>query len=294
MGIDLVPLKTCTYNCIYCQLGRTPRTTIERRKYAPPDVVVDEIACRLHEGCEADYLTLSGSGEPTLHSGMGDLVTRIREMTPIPIAVLTNGSLLWNERVADAARRADLVVPSLDAGDETAFRRVNRPHPAIGFETMVDGLASFRDSFRGRLWLEIFLVRGANDSEHDLKRIARIARRTSPDRIHVNTVARPPAEDIARAVPDDRLREFAAALGDNAEVITAFDRHQTVAAAGARHTDVLDMLRRRPCSAQDVAQGLSLAPNEALKHLGILVQRGSARVERHDGVPFYVATDSDG
>jgi len=155
LGVDLVPFKTCTYDCVYCQLGRTTHRTIQRGEYVPVDAVLAGLKAKLALGPKPDYISLAGSGEPTLHARIGDLIAGIKLMTRIPIAVLTNGSLLWVPEVQDALMEADLVLPSLDAGDEPMFQRVNRPHPEILFEGMVDGLAAFTARFRKLVWLEV-------------------------------------------------------------------------------------------------------------------------------------------
>ncbi|NPV49511.1 MAG: radical SAM protein, partial [Armatimonadetes bacterium] len=144
LGIDLVPYKTCTYDCIYCQLGPTTCQTVTRTEYVPLAEVVAEMSDRLAQGVQADYITLSGSGEPTLYSRLGEVVAALKAMTAVPVAVLTNGSLLSEPEVRAALAEADLVVPSPDAGDDATFQRVNRPHTAINFADMVDGLREFR------------------------------------------------------------------------------------------------------------------------------------------------------
>ena len=160
LGVDLVPFKTCTYDCIYCQLGRTTNKTIQRKEWVPLDDVVTELETKLSS--QPDYITLSGSGEPTLYSRTGELIDRIKAVTNVPVAVLTNGSLLWNQEVRARLMNADLVVPSLDAGDEAMFRAVNRPHEDISFERMLQGLIDFRHEFQGKYWLEVFLLAGHN------------------------------------------------------------------------------------------------------------------------------------
>ncbi|NQT19895.1 MAG: radical SAM protein, partial [Planctomycetes bacterium] len=138
LGVDVVPLKTCSYDCIYCQLGNTTCKTVERKEWVPLDDVVLELKDRLSS--RPDYITLSGSGEPTLYSRVAELIDRIKVMTDVPVAVLTNGSLLWQEEVRRQLMKADLVIPSLDAGDEVMFRLVNRPHEDVSFERMLAGL----------------------------------------------------------------------------------------------------------------------------------------------------------
>ncbi|MHC4592376.1 MAG: radical SAM protein, partial [Planctomycetota bacterium] len=153
LGVDLVPLKTCTFNCIYCQLGPTAHTTIERADYTPVAEVVSEVREHLAEGVTPDYITLGGSGEPTLHRSFGEVAAQIREGTDVPIALLTNGSLLHLPEVREACTAIDLVLPSLDAGDEETFRRINRPQPTITLAQVVAGLTALRREFQGEIWL---------------------------------------------------------------------------------------------------------------------------------------------
>jgi wyosine [tRNA(Phe)-imidazoG37] synthetase (radical SAM superfamily) len=166
LGVDLVPFKTCTYDCIYCQLGRTTEKTNLLKEYAPIERILAELKKKLALGPRPDYVTLSGSGEPTLHCRIGELIHQIKRVTPIPLAVLTNGSLLWSRCVQDALMEADLVLPSLDAGDERLFRYVNRPDELIQFETMVQGLREFNARFKKPVWLEVFLLAGVTGDQN--------------------------------------------------------------------------------------------------------------------------------
>lgn len=156
LGIDVVPYKTCSYNCIYCQLGRTTCKTIERQERVGWELILDELRRSLDT--RPDYITFSGSGEPTLYAGLGELIERIKSVTSVPIAVLTNGSLLWRPDVRQDLQQADLVIPSLDAGDELHFQGVNRPHRSLSLEQVVEGLIAFRREFSGKYWLEVLVV----------------------------------------------------------------------------------------------------------------------------------------
>jgi wyosine [tRNA(Phe)-imidazoG37] synthetase (radical SAM superfamily) len=288
LGVDLVPFKTCTYDCVYCQLGRTTEKTVERREYVPTTAVLEEIEKKLEAGIDADFITLSGSGEPTLHAGCGEIIRGIKRLTQTPVAVLTNGSLLSDPEVREELMAADLLVPSLDAGDEKAFERVNRPHPAIRFETLVAGLVSARQAFRGRYWLEVFLLKGSTDTDTQIARIADHLRRIDPDRVHLNTVARPPAEDAAIAVAEAEMRRLAEAFGDTAEVVADFvDVHRDSRFTAGRK-EVAALVRRRPCTVADVAASLRMHRNEALKHLDALVTDGAVQYETLGEQRFFV------
>ena len=276
LGVDLVPYKYCSFDCIYCQLGRTTQKTIERKEYVPTDEVISDVRDKLDDPgiMLPDYITFSGSGEPTLHSGIGRMINEIKEFTAIPVAVLTNGSLLYQPEVRKEISRADLVVPSLDAGDEETYRKMNRPVEGISFEKIISGLIRFRKEFDNRIWLEVFLVAGINDTEDQVRKIAEYIREIKPDRIQVNTTTRPAAEDYAKPVPPDRLHRLAEILYPTAEVIADFRHSGNLQGFAPQKQDVLDLLMRRPCSLEDISAGLGLHKTEAGKYAGELIEEG--------------------
>jgi len=287
LGVDLVPFKTCSYDCIYCQLGRTTCKTLERKEWVPLDEVVAEVRAKLPTA--PDYITLSGSGEPTLYSRLGELIESLKRMTQTPVAVLTNGSLLWAEDVQDGLAGADLVVPSLDAGDAPLFRQINRPHESISFERMVEGLAAFRSRFAGAYWLEVFLLGGMTALPAEVEKIGRLIARIAPDRVQLNTVTRPPAEDFALPVSRTDMEHLARMLGDRAEVIADFRGVHRKGEFTAKREDVLDMLRRRPCTIDDIAAGLGMHANEAVKYVTELLERSAVVPEIRANRTYYKA-----
>ncbi len=270
LGVDLVPYKTCTYDCIYCQLGRTTCKTETRKEWAPLETVTQEIQTKLDS--KPDYITLSGSGEPTLYSRIGELIDRIRSMTNIPIAVLTNGSLLWQEEVRHQLQQADLVLPSLDAGDETMFKLVNRPLDTMTHEKMLEGLIAFRKEFKGQFWLEIVLLAGHTAIEPELLKLKACVERIQPDRVQLNTVTRPPTEYFADAVSSTRLKQIAALFDSPTEVIADFSNiHQQKEFIISRK-DIMNLLQRRPCTLDDIVNGLGMNRSETIKHIEFLVK----------------------
>jgi len=292
LGIDVVPFKTCTYDCVYCQLGPTTVHTLERKPYVPLDEVLDEVRRKLVSGMQADYITIAGSGEPTLYTEIGPLIAGIKTMTSTPVAVLTNGSLLWDPEVRDALNLADVVLPSLDASDAQTFLAVNQPIPAITYEKMIAGLESFRNTYAGQIWLEIFLTAPIEPESPAIDRFIEHIARIRPDKIHLNTLARPAPGSTAVPVPPDNLHEIARRLGPNAEVITDFPT--VVAQASRLHVsedEVLALIRRHPCSLQDIAAGIAVPVDEALKHVEHLLEHGKLKAEYRDNIAFYVATN---
>jgi len=294
LGVDLVPLKTCTFDCVYCQLGPSSASTVTRDEYVPAADVLDDVRRKLDDGSPPDYITLSGSGEPTLHTGLADIIAGIHQMTDVPVAVLTNGSLLYQPEVRAACALADLVAPSLDAPNDELFRQINRPHPEATFDRLVDGLTAFRNEYTGTLWLEVFLIDGLNTTPTALDKFIQLFAKIRPDKIQLNTAVRPTAEPDVMPVPEPELQRIAVMFGDRAEVIAAFpgsDRHSELK---TRRHDVLDMLRRRPCSVQDIARGLGIHSHEALKHIGQLEAEGTVVLEQRDDTTYYrTVTDSD-
>jgi len=287
LGVDVVPFKTCTYDCIYCQLGRTTHKTVERREWVPLRDVLAELRGKL--STKPDYITLSGSGEPTLYSRLGELIDQIKAMTPIPVAVLTNGSLLWQEALRRDLQAADLVVPSLDGGDETAFRRVNRPHEAISFENMLHGLIAFREEFRGQYWLEVFLLADETALEAEVDKLVKCVEAIRPDRVQLNTVTRPPAESFAVGLSRERMTRIASLFNPPAEVIADFQGIHKQSEFLAGREEILDMLRRRPCCVDDIADGLGMHRNEVVKYIEELASENRVRQTWTAGKLYYAA-----
>ena len=287
LGLDLVPFKTCSFDCTYCQLGRTTDLTTERREYRPVDEVLSQLEARLAAGAAPDCITLSGSGEPTLHTGLRPLMQGVRRLTDRPIVVLTNGSLLWQPDVREDLQAADIVIPSLDAGDAEMFGRVNRPHPKLGFEQVVEGLETFCQNFAGEVWLEIFLLGGLTTDDAHLRELAGIANRISPERVQLNTVTRPPCEADARPASAEEMHRAEQILGERAGVIA--DRAASSGAPGGslQAMDVVELLARRPCTLDDLASGLRAHPLEVAKHLERLLRSRTVTCQRHGKGLYY-------
>ncbi len=288
LGVDMVPMKTCCLDCIYCQLGPTTVHTDERREYVQVDEVLDELARWLEAGGSADYLTFAGCGEPTLNSELGDAMARARELTDIPVCLLTNGALLWREGVRSAAMQADLMMPSLDAGTEETLQRINRPVEGITLERYIEGLRATVEGFRGEVWLEVMLVAGVNDSDAELEAIDRAIERIHPAQVQINTVVRPAPAGDARRVDNATLVRARVILGPNATVISSAWERGAPDSAEHDAAEVLALVGRRPVTLQDVAHGLGMHPNEASKYLAHLVGEGDLRTEQRDGQLFYV------
>lgn len=285
LGVDLVPFKMCSYDCIYCQLGGTTNRTVERREWVPLDDVLAELKDKLVT--MPDYITLSGSGEPTLFSRLNELIAGIRSMTDVPVAVLTNGSLLWQEEVRRQLMDAHLVIPSLDAGHASMFQAINRPHESISFEQMLEGLIDFREEYYGEYWLEVFLLAGHTAMDSEVGRIAECVYRIKPDRVQLNTATRPTAEEYAVMVDRKRMADLVDRFEPAAEIIADYRGVHAQSDFKAGCDSVLEMIRRRPCSLEDIADGLNMHRNEAVKYIEELDAGGLLAKQFRGGKLFY-------
>lgn len=289
LGVDIIPFKTCTQNCIYCQLGKDAVQTLERREYVPINAVLAELQQKIEDGLAADYITISGSGEPTLHIHLGQLIEGIRRLTQIPVAVITNGTLFSRPDVRADCCKADVVLPSLDAGDERTFKKINLPHEQLDFTSFAEGLVQFRREYAGQFWLEVFFCEGINTDEAALSNLKRWIDKINPDKIQINTSVRPVTHPQAVRVPLNKLEQIARFFGPNAEVIADYSKHSTGSTKIPAEECIFQTLQRRPCSLEDLCTGLGLSIDVVEPILdGLLLSRKICSQERN-GKLFYKA-----
>lgn len=291
LGVNIIPRKTCTLDCIYCQCGLTTKKTVERRSfYAVPDVIAavrKSVALR-----RPDYLTFSGEGEPTLNKDIGRIIRRLKREFRLPVAVITNGTLLSDPAVRRDLYAADLVMPSLDAADQRTLAKVDRCHRSIRVDDIIAGLIAFRRRYRGRLWLEIMLCKGVNDSPEHLMKLRRAVADINPSLVQLNTVVRPPAESFARALSHDDLVQVQMIFGPGSEIVgvvtgrAADDTHGSQADLAGRITALCE---GRPVTRADIARSLGLRPASFCTLLGKLVRTGTIRATRFRSRTFYEA-----
>lgn len=286
LGIDLLPRKTCTADCVFCEVGRTTNRTVERREYVPIGEVIAELDEWQRLGAETDFITLAGSGEPTLHARFGEVLAAIRRRR-FRSALLTSGTLFFLPEVRRAAAGADVVKASLSAWDQKSFVKICRPHPDLQFDAILAGLKSFRREFGGEFWLEVFLVPGLNSSVAKVKAIAALARDLRPDRIQLNTAVRPTAEAGVAAVPEEQMRELAALFEPPAEICAAFAADPS-AAGRAEAAAILAMLQRRPCTLRDITAAFAIKADQVAPVLEALTRRGLIRHEDRAGDRYYL------
>jgi wyosine [tRNA(Phe)-imidazoG37] synthetase (radical SAM superfamily) len=287
--VDIIPRKYCSFDCIYCQVGKTTQKEVERRSFSDPGLIVKQVVERVEEGRHIDFISLSGSGEPTLSADIGEIIRAIKRKTPIPLAVITNGSLLFREDVRRDIAAADVVLPSLDATGDAIFERINRPHPALSFTQLVEGLRAFRRGYKGKIWLEIMLIKGINNGVEQLAIFKQIVSGLSADKVQLNTIARPPLEEAAHGLDDAELLSLAHALGNGCEIIPAFEGRSRAQKAEQWRESVLATLKRRSLSLDDIVRTTGVSPTEARAGLDRLVEEGKIRLVRFNDEWFYVA-----
>lgn len=293
LGIDLVPHKVCSLNCIYCECGSTTRLTIERKEHVPYNEVIQELKQFLGNNPAPDYITFSGSGEPTLNSRIGDILKFIKRNYPgIPVAVLTNGTLLNNKQVRTEILEADLVLPSLDVASDLSFRRTNRPFHSLNIEDYINGLCEFRKEYHGKIWLEVLIIPGYNDSKQDLNLLKETFMKIQPESIQLNTLDRPGVVPGLKAAGKEELEQIANFWQlDNVEIIAAVPELKEIKSfRDDIESAILETIFRRPCTIDDLAKILGLHIDEINKYLDTLEADDKIESVQQERGLFYQTT----
>ena len=273
LGIDPIPLKTCNWNCIYCQLGRTRPLTNTRREYVPSEEILSEVqqALTQHKAGEIDWITFVGSGEPTLHSNLGWLIEQVKKVSNLPVAVITNGALLYLPELRAELATADAILPSLDAGNPDLYRKINRPWPKLNYNDIVDGMIALRQEYDGKLWVEVMLLRGLNDKEPELREIAAILKRIQPDQVHLILPVRPPAETWVFPSDENGVQRAQTIIGEVAYVVQPHLSQVSTYSTGDLGSAILGIITRHPMEEQELCATLghwsSHEVQQALKKL---------------------------
>ena len=290
LGVDVIPFKHCSYDCIYCQLGKTTHHTTERRAFVPINAVMDEIEEVVDRNDDIDYITFSGSGEPTLNSDINNMIGRIKSLTGIPVAVLTNGSLLWKEEVRRDLAQADLVVPSVDAISERVYHKINRPINGLTSRQVLEGIRLFSWEYKGRVFVEVMLVKGVNDSEEEIEKINEFMHQLRVDRIQLNTVVRPPSRPDVRRLDEQDLVRIKDLFDPSlpVEIIAGFDRTTSRAYHKDLEKAIIELLARRPTKKDDMAVALGVHLNEIVKYLQVLEESKKIKKAEKEGEAYYV------
>ncbi len=288
LGVDPIPSKTCNFSCIYCQLGRTTNLTNTRKNFFPKEDIIQEmkLSLKIHEKT-MDFLTFVGSGEPTLYKDLKDLILAAKRLTNKPVCVITNGALLYNREVQNSLMEADVIMPSLDAGDEEMFRRINRPHPDIKFDKMVEGMIEFREKFPGKIWMEIMLMKNINDGIESLKVIKKILNQINPDRTYINVPIRPPAESWVIKPSKESIERCKEILGEIYN-ISFPEEGQFFSPSSDLENEILLLIERHPMRHEQILKTFpNFSEKKILTILYKLEKKGKVIKKKYDEVIFW-------
>ncbi len=294
LGLDIVPYKTCTFDCIYCESGTTTEKTIGRKPYIDSKEILNELGDYLKESPNLDYITITGSGEPTLNSEIGLLINEIKKISKVPVAVLTNSSLLYLPEVRKELLSADLVIPSLDAAGQGSFLKISRPPQELDLKKIIEGLILFGKEFKGKIWLEILFVKNINDTEEEVEGLIKIIKEVNPDKVQLNTIDRPPADKSALRVSNKDLEDICRKFKNNnlpAQIISSAGVRADIQIS--EHADlkekIINLIKRRPETAGHIADTFGAQINNINKILKDLEEQNIVTITYPDNKnePYY-------
>lgn len=287
LGVDLIPPKTCTYDCLYCEVGRTTCHTLDTGPLVGLNEIADELEKALFKS-RPDTVTLAGSGEPTLNSGMDRIISFIRERTDVRIAILTNGSLFWKEDVLNKVLEADIILPTLSTVFDETYQSIHRPCQGLEVSMIIKGLKELRRRFKGLIFLEVILLAGINDTDKEIEGLKKAVIDISPDRVQLNTVIRPPSDPRALPIDMARMEEIRGFMGSSAEVIGYPPSKTRYVEHDSARLSVIEMARRRPVRLIDIAEVLNKTQDDAAQLIKGMVIKGDLSEKRHGGEVFYI------
>jgi len=290
LGVDLVPRKVCSLDCVYCEVGKTTKLTTDRLEYVLFDKVRDELLHFFDNNPDPDYITFSGSGEPTLNIRIGDVLNLVKKLKPdIPVAVLTNGTLLSDRNVRNEIKNADVVLPSLDAATQDMFNRLNRPAPGLNIENYIQGLIDFRKEYKGKIYLEIFLLSDYNYDNNEFDELKKAIQKIKPDSVQLNTLDRPGTITDLKPVTREQLEKVIEYWGmTNVEIIAAAAKRKEVQSYRQdTENAIMGMISRRPCTIEDLSQTLGIHISEINKYLDVLESENRIRSIQQERGVFY-------
>jgi wyosine [tRNA(Phe)-imidazoG37] synthetase (radical SAM superfamily) len=290
LGVDLVPLKVCTLNCVYCEVGRTTNLTIERKEYVPIDEVIEELEDYLSDNPQLDYITFSGQGEPTLNSGIEKIIKFVKEKYPqYKLALITNGTLFYDEKLRKEVMDVDMILPSLDAAITNSFIKVDRPSPDLKLDKIIGGLIDLRKDFKGEIFLEVFIVPGLNDSADDIIALKDVIKKINPDLVQLNTLDRPGTESWVVAESGETLKEIAENLLPlKVDIISKYHARTEIESYNSNVEEfILKTIQRRPCTDKDLKDILNIHINEINKYLSQLLKDEKIVAEKSERGTFF-------
>ena len=290
LGVDLIPPKTCTFDCLYCQVGRTTSRTLEPKPFVPVREVVAEIKRKILKNVP-DAITLAGSGEPTLYSEIDQVIASIKKMTEIKVALLTNGALFWKEEIRQRVLKADIIIPTLSSAFDHTFREIHRPHPGLDLATIINGLKMLRQDYKGQIFLEVVFLAGVNDTKREVEALKNLVEQISPEKIQLNTVVRPPADSKAISLDRKRLEEINLIFGEKSEIVAEIPIKIKTRKEEHLISSLLDMVKRRPLKQIDIVNALGLSTDETEDLIKGLLIKGYIRRQSHSGDIYFLSNE---
>ena len=292
LGVDLLPPKSCSWNCVYCQLGKTRKFITEREEFFPREDILEEIRQALSVNKVLDWITFVGSGETMLYKGIGWLITEVKKITAIPVAVITNGSLLYLPEVRTELLLADAVLPSLNAGSEALHTQIDRPAPGLTFHQHVEGLTAFRKEYNGKLWIEVMLLGGINDSDEALRDLAAVIKEINPDMVHLVLPTRPAPEQEVRLPTEERIERAMTILSEVVTVVHPVKGTMDLRSAPDLVEAVKAIVSRHPVQQKELQNAIKdCFPEESGKVEDVMKEMlatGVFQLVDHDGEPYWV------
>lgn len=255
LGVSVTPKKTCNYSCIYCQIGKTNLMINKPQSFFEVKNIIEELKTVLSKNLNFDVITIAGDGEPTLFKDLYELIIKIKSLTTKPLAVITNGSLLFESEVKKALYEADIVLPTLDFYDEASFKKINRHHKDLSFKKVYQGLIDFSFEFKGKIWLEMMVMEGVNDSKEDLEKFKLILKEIKYDRLYINTANRPPQDLKVKALSYEKMLEVSKEL--NAISLDVLAHEQFLSVIEDEYEAILNITQRHPMNQFEVESFLN-------------------------------------
>lgn len=292
LGISPIPDKTCNYSCVYCQIGRTTHFTNKRQEFFPKGDILSEIKDALLLENKIDYITFVGEGEPTLNKNLGWLIKSCKEITDIPIAVITNGALLYNQEIRQELLAADIVLPTLDAINQNLFKKLNRPIKELKIVEIIDGMRAFRSEYQGQIWMEIMLVAGLNDDLENIKELKKVLDTIQCNRLYVNVPIRPPAEKWVKIPEKEKILRICEIL--EAENIAFYESVKGfhISSESEIKEQILKTTTRHPLREEQIVDMLDLSKEKCLEILQSLKEEKKIKKIIYNEKIFWVKSDT--
>ncbi len=282
LGIDLIPYKTCTFDCIYCECGKTTNKTLTRKEYIPTKDVINEMKTYLNENPSPEYITFSGSGEPLLHLGIRKMSDFLKSTYPhLKTALITNSAMLTDKKIRDAVSDIDLILPSLDSAMESTFKLIDRPVKELNVSSIINGLVSLRKEYKGKIWLEVFIIKDINDNKNEIDALKKAINLIKPDKVQLNTLDRPGTNSNIIPASKALLESIKTEIDyKDTEIISKYkSRKEILSYRKDIEQTILDTVSRRPCTLDDLSEILGLNMLELNKYIDVLIKEKSLIAE---------------